>query len=222
MLFHTYQYLVFFVAVFVVYWGLPWPRARVYLLLAASFAFYATWNEWLALLITGTATVDFLLARRIETARSARGRKILVLVSVAVNLGVLAYFKYANFFLDSLTAALHRVGVDSPPAHLNVIVPFGISFYTFEAISYTVDVYRGRLRAERNLVNFLLFILFFLHRRRADCPKPDFLRQVPKPSVELGPGPVSVAHRPLFSSWPSPPYGDLQDPAFGPRGTRRA
>ncbi len=182
MLFHTYQYLLFFVTVFAVYWALPWSRARVYLLLVASFAFYATWSEWLALLITGTATLDFLLARRIEAARTPRGRKLLVVSSVAANLGVLAYFKYANFFLDSLTAALRKMGVESPPAHLSVIVPFGISFYTFEAISYTVDVYRGRLRAERNLANFLLFILFFPHLVAGPIVRGrDFLTQVPKP-----------------------------------------
>src|SRR5215210_7812148 len=124
MLFTTHQYLFFFVLVFAAYWAMPWQRARVYLLLAASFFFYATWNEWLALLVTGTATLDFLLARGIEGAKTRRGKRALVLLSVGVNLGVLAYFKYANFFLDSLYDALRQAGVNSPPPHLNVIVPF--------------------------------------------------------------------------------------------------
>jgi alginate O-acetyltransferase complex protein AlgI len=222
-LFHTYQYLLFFVTVFAVYWALPRSRARVYLLLAASFAFYATWSEWLALLITGTATLDFLLARRIEAARTPRGRKLLVVLSVAVNLGVLGYFKYANFFLDSLTAALRKVGVESPPAHLSVIVPFGISFYTFEAISYAVDVYRGRLRAERNLANFLLFILFFPHLVAGPIVRGrDFLTQVPKPKrwswVRAQAG-VQLIALGLFKKLAiADCMAIYSDPAFGPRG----
>ncbi|HVK12073.1 MAG TPA: MBOAT family protein [Gemmataceae bacterium] len=227
MLFHTYQYLIFFVAVGGLYWSLPWPRARVYLLVAASFVFYSAWNEWLALLVAGTATLDFLLALRIESARTTRGKKLLVWLSVAVNLGVLGYFKYANFFLDSLQAALHRVGVESPPAHLNLIVPFGISFYTFEAISYTVDVYRGRLRAERNLANFLLFILFFPHLVAGPIVRGrDFLGQVPKPKrwswVRAQAG-VQLIALGLFKKLAiADCMAIYSDPAFGPRGDAAA
>jgi alginate O-acetyltransferase complex protein AlgI len=182
MLFTTHQYLIFFVAVFAVYWAMPWQRLRVYLLLAASFYFYATWNEWLALLVTGTATLDYLLARGIDAARSRRLARLFTGASICVNLGVLCYFKYANFFLDSLFEALRTAGVQSPSPVLYVIVPFGISFYTFEAISYTVDVYQGRLKAERNLPNFLLFILFFPHLVAGPIVRSkDFLRQVHRP-----------------------------------------
>src|SRR5262245_12998321 len=180
MLFTTHQYLIFFVAVFALYWAMPWPRLRIYLLLAASFYFYATWNQWLALLVTGTATLDYILARWIEAAPSRRVGRLLVAVSIGVNLGVLCYFKYVNFFLDSLYQA---IGVMPKDRYLlEVIVPFGISFYTFEAISYTVDVYQGRLKAERNLPNFLLFILFFPHLVAGPIVRSkDFLRQAHRP-----------------------------------------
>jgi len=182
MLFTTHQYLVFFVVVFAVYWAMPWPRLRIYVLLAASFYFYATWNQWLALLVTGTATLDYLLARGIQASRSRRIARLFTLTSICVNLGVLCYFKYVNFFLESLFQALHAAGVTSPPPLLDVIVPFGISFYTFEAISYTVDVYRGKIPAERNLPNFLLFILFFPHLVAGPIVRAkDFLRQAHRP-----------------------------------------
>src|SRR5439155_24816991 len=90
-------------------------------------------------------------------------RRLLLVGSLVMNLGLLVYFKYANFFLDSLRESLQAAGVTASLPVLEVILPVGISFYTFEAINYTVDVYRHRIRAERNLENFLLFILFFPH-----------------------------------------------------------
>lgn len=182
MLFHTQLYLFFFLAVFVLYWAMPWQQWRVYLLLVASFIFYASWNEWLALLVTGTATLDYFLGLGIAASRSRRQARLLVATSLVVNLGVLCYFKYVNFFLDSLKATLALVGVKISVPVLEVIVPFGISFYTFEAISYTIDVYQGRVKAERRLPNFLLFILFFPHLVAGPIVRArDFLRQAERP-----------------------------------------
>jgi alginate O-acetyltransferase complex protein AlgI len=161
--FCSQDYLFFFTAVFLAYWMLPWPRARVYLLLAASIAFYARWNRWLVAVICASTTLDYVLARAVDGALSERTRRSLVAASVVSNLALLSYFKYANFFLDSLEQALARTGARTSLPVLRVILPIGISFYTFEAISYVVDVYRGRCRAERNLPNLLLFILFFPH-----------------------------------------------------------
>jgi alginate O-acetyltransferase complex protein AlgI len=163
MLFCTFPFLVFFAVVFTAYWVMPWKRARVWLLLAASFWFYAWWNVWLAGLVLASASLDFLLARGIESDRSPRLRRLLVGVSITANLGLLCYFKYANFFLDSLASLLRLCGVTPALPVLSLIVPVGISFYTFEAISYVVDVARGQLKAERRLDHFLLFILFFPH-----------------------------------------------------------
>src|SRR5687767_13415849 len=99
MLFCSSQFLFFFTAVFLVYWALPWHRARVYLLLGASFYFYASWNKWLALLIVLTSAMDYMVALDLERLTSARARKLLLLLSLVMNLGILVYFKYANFFL---------------------------------------------------------------------------------------------------------------------------
>jgi len=161
MLFHTQQFLFFFAVVFALYWAMPWPRARVWLLVVASFYFYVSWNAWLAALIGASATVDYVLGRQIEASVSQRVRKFLLTASIVWNLGQLAYFKYANFFLDSIEHVLRAAGAASSLPTLKIILPIGISFYTFEAISYTVDVYRRDIRAERNLINFVLFIAFF-------------------------------------------------------------
>src|SRR6187401_1224656 len=110
MWFQTHQYLIFFLLVFAVYWAMPWKRPRVYLLIAASFYFYAYWNEWLALLVTTTATIDWLIARGIERARarpSSPLAKYLMTLSILMNVGVLCYFKYVNFFLGPLYEALN-------------------------------------------------------------------------------------------------------------------
>jgi alginate O-acetyltransferase complex protein AlgI len=174
--------LLFFLAVFAVYWAMPWERPRVWLLLSASVAFYMSWNPWLAALVVGTASIDFLIARTMGGCTSERVRKSLLWLSVGTNLTVLGYLKYANFFLDSFVALLNRCGVHVAAPILHVIVPIGISFYTFEAISYTVDVYRRKIRAERNLLNFLVFILFFPHLVAGPIVRAsDFLPQIYRP-----------------------------------------
>jgi alginate O-acetyltransferase complex protein AlgI len=163
MLFCTQTFLLFFLTVFAVYWALPWHRGRVWLLLAASFVFYCAWSRWLALLVVGTATLDYLLARAIDRLADDRRRRALMWVSVGVNLGVLGFFKYSNFFIAQFNELITWLGAGPAAPHLQLLAPIGISFYTFEAISYTVDVYRRKIPAERNLANFLLFILFFPH-----------------------------------------------------------
>jgi alginate O-acetyltransferase complex protein AlgI len=163
MLFCTNKFLFFFTAVFAVYWLLPWRRGRVYWLLAASFYFYACWNKHLAGLICVSTLFDFLAARGMEASTSPRLRKGLLGLSLTMNLGMLAYFKYANFFLRSVEDALRAAGQTASLPVLSILLPIGISFYTFEAVSYTVDVYRRRIPAERDLAHFMLFILFFPH-----------------------------------------------------------
>src|ERR1700730_13447139 len=182
MLFCSQQFLLFFVVVFAVYWALPWHRVRVWLLLAASFYFYMSWSAELAAIICISTVVDYGLARGMEASSSSRLRKLLLAVSVIANLGLLCYFKYANFFLQSLTDALHAAGSTSSLPVLSVILPIGISFYTFEAINYTVDVYRRRVPAERNLFHFMLFITFFPHLIAGPIVRArDFLPQINRP-----------------------------------------
>jgi alginate O-acetyltransferase complex protein AlgI len=193
MLFCSQQYLVFFALVFFAYWSVPWRGARVWLLLAASFYFYASWNPWLALLICASTTIDYFLARGIEAAQCPRKRKLLLTINVVGNLGLLCYFKYANFFLDSLGQALAAAGAQASLPVLSVVLPVGISFYTFEAINYMVDVYRGHARAERSLPHFMLFILFFPHLVAGPIVRArDFLPQIARrkrfswPRTQLG------------------------------------
>jgi alginate O-acetyltransferase complex protein AlgI len=181
-LFCSLPFAVFFAVVFAAYWLLPWTRARVWLLLLASFFFYASWNKWLALLICVSTAMDYGVARGLEAFRTPWKRKALLLVSLVANLGLLAYFKYANFFLDSLQQVVRAGGGSVSLPVLQVILPVGISFYTFEAINYTVDVYRGRTRAERNLANFMLFITFFPHLVAGPIVRArDFLPQIHRP-----------------------------------------
>src|SRR5262245_41042097 len=110
MLFCTKQFVVFFALVFALYWALPWARARVVLLLAASFFFYAAWNKWLAVIVCVSTVLDYVIARVMDGTASPRLRKGLLALSVTANLGLLCYFKYANFFLRSLEDALHAAG----------------------------------------------------------------------------------------------------------------
>jgi alginate O-acetyltransferase complex protein AlgI len=182
MFFHSQAYLVFFTIVFTIYWLLPWRRLRVYVLLAASFTFYAFWSKLLALLVASTSVMDYLLARGMDSAKSKNLRRFYLGASLSMNLGLLCFFKYANFFLDALKESLQLVGGSVAFPYLSVIVPFGISFYTFEAISYTIDVYRRKIPAEKSLPNFMLFILFFPHLVAGPIVRArDFLPQAAKP-----------------------------------------
>jgi alginate O-acetyltransferase complex protein AlgI len=175
---------LFFVAAVVCFGaGMAWAfgphRGRVWLLLAASFYFYASVTLWLALLIFASTILDYCLAHGIQALKAPAWRKTLVAVSVTANLGLLCYFKYTNFFLSSLEHALHRCGSSASFPLLSILAPLGISFYTFEAINYIVDVYRGRVRAEGNLANFMLFILFFPHLIAGPIVRArDFLPQI--------------------------------------------
>jgi alginate O-acetyltransferase complex protein AlgI len=179
MQFCTLPFLVFFIVIFSLYWSLPWHRVRVWLLLASSFYFYACWNKKLALLIGVSTTLDYFLALAMDRpGASGRGRKWCLGTSLVANLGLLCYFKYANFFLQSFCAAF---GFYRNPAHplLQVVLPVGISFYTFEAINYTIDVYRRKAPAERSLPDFMLFITFFPHLVAGPIVRArDFLPQI--------------------------------------------
>jgi alginate O-acetyltransferase complex protein AlgI len=182
MLFCSEKFFVFFTVVFISYWALPWQRVRVWLLLGASFYFYASWNKWLAGIICLSTAMDYFIARGMEALTRERWRRLLLLLSMAANLGLLVYFKYANFFLRSLEETLHAAGETASLPVLRVILPIGISFYTFEAINYTVDVYRRRISAERNLLHFMLFITFFPHLVAGPIVRArDFLPQIRRP-----------------------------------------
>ncbi len=138
-----------------------------------------SWSAELALIICASCVMDYFLARGMERFSAVALRRLLLAISLVANLGLLCYFKYANFFLQSLTDALHAVGSTASLPVLQVILPIGISFYTFEAINYTIDVYRQRVPAERNLAHFMLFITFFPHLVAGPIVRArDFLPQI--------------------------------------------
>jgi alginate O-acetyltransferase complex protein AlgI len=179
MLFPTAAFLGFFAVVFPVYWAIRPHRGRMLWLLLASAAFYMSWNPWLILLILFSASVDYAAALRIETSHNQMLRRTLLIGSICINLGLLGFFKYANFFLDSTSRLLGLFDVEFSRPTLEIILPLGISFYTFETISYVVDVYLRRTRAVRDPLDYALFILFFPHLVAGPIVRPrDFLPQL--------------------------------------------
>ncbi len=158
MIFHSFEFLVFFVVVLAAYWRLT-HRGQNVLLLAASYVFYGWVHPWFVGLIFFTSVIDFWAARGI--AEWPGGRKFMLGLSIGANLGLLAFFKYFNFFADNVHVALAALGIDVSPPVLRVILPVGISFYTFQALSYTLDVYYGRLQARRDFVGFATFVALF-------------------------------------------------------------
>ncbi len=164
MSFNSYQFAIFFLTLVPAYWLLVhWPRAQNVLLLVASYYFYACWNvRFLALLIASTI-VDYACALRIDREQDERRRKWIVSASLAFNIGMLGYFKYCHFFAHSLHDALASAGIAVPKWELDVALPIGISFYTFQSMSYVIDVYRREIKPTRNLVQFAVFVSFFPH-----------------------------------------------------------
>ena len=162
MLFNSLEFLVFFPTVYAAYLALSrWRRAQNALLLAASFLFYGWWDWRFLGLMIFSITVDWGIGQAMGRAEEDRRRKRLLLLSVCTQLGVLGFFKYFGFFASTLVAALHGVGIDAHAPTLKVVLPVGISFYTFQTMSYTIDVYRRRLAPVRSWPDFALFISFF-------------------------------------------------------------
>jgi alginate O-acetyltransferase complex protein AlgI len=161
MLFTELRFLYFFAAVFSIYWLLPGNRSRKLLLLVGSYFFYASWDwRFLSLILLSTAT-DYAVGLRLDASTSKRARKNWLLASMFVNLGLLGVFKYFNFFADSAVALIHQLGFTADPVFIQIILPVGISFYTFQTMSYTIDIYRRHLEPTRNLLDFSLFVAFF-------------------------------------------------------------
>ena len=160
MLFNSFQFLAFFILVYGLYRALPF-RWQNPVLLAASYYFYGCWDWRFLALIWFSSSLDYLLSRAIHRTAGAGRRRGLLLTSVAINLGVLFTFKYFGFFAASLRPLLAMLGMDVSWTTLNIVLPVGISFYTFQTMSYTIDVYRGQLVPTRNYLNYLLFVSFF-------------------------------------------------------------
>jgi len=163
MLFNTLHFLGFFVVVFGVYWSLrSQRRSQNFVLLVASAFFYGYWNWKFLFLILASTLIDFACGIALDRpGASTRWRKGILLASLVANLGVLGFFKYFGFFVDSTVELLEALGLGAPEWELQVLLPIGISFYTFQTLSYTIDRYRRTLPAERSLLNFALYVSFF-------------------------------------------------------------
>jgi alginate O-acetyltransferase complex protein AlgI len=161
MLFVEPRFFLFFAIVFGLHWMLKSNTYRKYLLLLASYVFYAAWDwRFLSLIILSTV-IDFWAGKKIETAQNPKIKKGFLLLSICMNLGVLGFFKYFNFFTDSFVDLLALFGAEASHTTLNIILPVGISFYTFQTMSYTIDVYRGKLKTEKHFSDFAFFVAFF-------------------------------------------------------------
>ncbi len=160
MTFNSLQYALFLPLVLAAYWMLG-RRAQNVLLLVASYVFYGAFDwRFLGLLMLSTLT-DFVVGRVLEGTDDERRRKRIFLVSLAVNLGILGFFKYFDFFLTDGARLLDQLGIDVSPPVLRILLPVGISFYTFHGISYAFDVYRRKIEPTRSLLDFAVFVAFF-------------------------------------------------------------
>ncbi|GAA0713658.1 MBOAT family O-acyltransferase [Dokdonella soli] len=159
MLFTSLHFIVFFIVVLVLNQRLKsWPTAQKLMLLAASYYFYGQWEWQYLLLIWFSTIVDYLIGRRL--ANTTRPRR-LIAVSVLVNIGFLAIFKYANWLIATVNGGAEALGTAFHITPIDVLLPVGISFYTFQSLSYTIDVYRGELPPRRNLLDYALAVAFF-------------------------------------------------------------
>lgn len=161
MLFNSLTFVLFMLIVLSIHYNLRnWQQQKLHLLIA-SYVFYAAWNPPFVLLLMFSTVVDWLIARWIAAASTQIGKRYLLLLSLISNLGLLAYFKYGNFVLENFVTLINKLGVHYTPAPLDIILPIGISFYTFQTLSYTIDVYRGKLQPSQSLLDFAFFVTFF-------------------------------------------------------------
>lgn len=160
MLFNSFTFAFFFAATLAIYFALPrWRQRKVWLLLA-SYIFYAAWNPPLVCLLWLSTVVDWYCAGRMAGSSTGQ-RRLLLMLSLLCNLGLLAFFKYANFLATSFADAVNWFGGSYSAPEWSIVLPIGISFYTFQSMSYTIDVYRRRIDAGKSFVDFALYVTFF-------------------------------------------------------------
>ena len=199
MLFISLTFIIFFAIVYSLYLSLR-HKAQNVLIIVAGYIFYGWWDwRFLGLLLLTTAT-DFIASNCIEATTDERKRKLYVLLSVSCNLGVLFFFKYFNFFSASAIDLLTMLGMKPDPFTLKVILPIGISFYTFQSLSFTIDVYRRQIKPTRDVIDFCAFCQFLSPAPgRPHCPRPRSAARDPEKTRHLL---RSLAQ------------GDLADPAW--------
>lgn len=191
MLFNSIQFILFFSLVFILYWVIPNNRRWIILLLA-SYLFYMSWEPTYVLLILLSTSIDYFACRYLTGSDSKTKRKTGLITSILFNLGLLFVFKYFNFFQDSLQGLLEVFDVTYTPQYSSLLLPIGISFYTFQTLSYSIDVYRNKIKVEKHFGKFALFVSYF-------------------PQLVAGPIERAGDLIPRFSSKKQLNYNDLSD-----------
>lgn len=161
MIFTEFRFFLFFAVVFGAYWALRSNGWRKGWILACSYAFYGAWDWRFLSLIIGSTLVDYVVGLNLVKPQSAKAKRNWLMVSLVVNLGALAFFKYANFFTDSAVGFFGWAGLPVNEVTLNIVLPVGISFYTFQTLSYSLDIYAGRLQPRKSLLDLATFVAFF-------------------------------------------------------------
>lgn len=182
MQFNSYTFALFFAAILLLY-NLPlaW-RLKKSMLLIGSYLFYAAWNPPFVVLLWISTVADWFIAAGLFRARTKSARVLLLLGSLGVNLGLLGFFKYGNFALDNLQALLGLIGIQYAPPPLDIVLPVGISFYTFQTLSYTLDIYRGKAKPWSSFLDYAMYVTFFPQLVAGPIVRAtDFLPQCPEP-----------------------------------------
>ncbi|MEM7448087.1 MAG: MBOAT family O-acyltransferase [Myxococcota bacterium] len=162
MLFNSFEYVLFLVLTCSAFWGLVRYRLlRTVMLLLSSYVFYMSWNASFLVLIVGSTAVDYCVAIQIYKSERPWQRKALLAISLTLNLGLLGLFKYADFAVGAFVETASLFGFALEPTYLHLVLPVGISFYTFQTLSYSIDVYRGTLKPTRSFLEFATFVAFF-------------------------------------------------------------
>ncbi|WP_300673826.1 MBOAT family O-acyltransferase [Soonwooa sp.] len=162
MLFNSISFAIFLPIVFALYWIFRKNmKLQNLILLVASYYFYACWDWRFMFLLMFSTFLDYYSGIKIEEAKSKKLKTFWLTLSIGINLGFLGFFKYYNFFAHSMTEFLNGFGLNVHPWTLNIILPVGISFYTFHGLSYIIDIYKDRIKAERNIVDYSVFVSFF-------------------------------------------------------------
>jgi len=163
MLFNSLNFAIFLPVVFLLYWFATKRDVKLQniLLLVSSYFFYACWDWRFLFLLVFSTLLDYYTGIMMSDAKNINSKKFWFWLSISVNLGFLGVFKYYNFFADSFAAAVENIGLHVNPWTLKVILPVGISFYTFHGLSYVIDIYKDRIKAEKNFVDYSVFVSFF-------------------------------------------------------------
>ncbi len=161
MLFNSFIFFIFLGLVLPIFYILPNKSSKNIFLLLSSYFFYGYWDWRFCLLLAFSTIIDFFIGKILFKTIDKKNRKLLLLISLFSNLGILGFFKYYNFFIDSFQNLSSNLGWSVDFLHLNIILPVGISFYTFQTLSYTIDIYRKQLQPTNNFIDFALFVAFF-------------------------------------------------------------